>query len=92
MNKQQTRDAIKVMQAYVDGEEIEVRGSTVEWIAEDLGVIPWQWSTCEYRIKPKPREFWINPEADDSDAIIYEAFNPDDADYIKVREVLDEGL
>jgi len=61
MNKEQTLAAIAVMQAYVDGEVIQVcsRGDN-DWETLEGGVIPaWEWSLCSYRIKPEPREYWL---------------------------------
>lgn len=67
MNKQETAEAIKVMQAFVDGEEIQLceplskLDSQVNW--RDLTGEPgWVWHKFQYRIAPKPREFWITIE------------------------------
>lgn len=52
------------MQSYVDGAEIEcaLNGSHHDW-KEYWGDTPgWAWLDYEYRIKPKPREFWINSD------------------------------
>jgi hypothetical protein len=60
MDTKQTADAIKVMQAYVDGAEIQERvvsGGPHRW--KEAGPY-WNWMTSEYRIKPQPREWWIN--------------------------------
>ena len=57
MNKEETIEAIKVMQAYVDGETVtairphDERSKEVEWPI-------WNWQHCEYEVKPKPREVW----------------------------------
>lgn len=63
MNKEQTEAAIKVMQAYVDGEEIESRRrNDTEW---RKAVSPsWNFDEKVYRIKPKPVEFkvWYHDE------------------------------
>ena len=62
MNKKQTEAAIKVMQAYVDGEEIEYLDPHGNWIhAYDPG---WTFQRITYRIKPKPVEFkvWYHDE------------------------------
>jgi len=49
-----TQDKIKVMQAAVDGKEIEVKMSGGEWLdiysSSGLG---WNWGTADYRIKRK---------------------------------------
>lgn len=62
MNKEQTLEAIKVMQAYVDGEEIEFRHDTADYwarISLDGGDVSWSWSAFRYRIAPqKPSINW----------------------------------
>ena len=60
MNKQQTHEAILIMKAYCDGAEIEFRhqNRTPKWF--DNGSPGWDFENYEYRIKPKPREFWID--------------------------------
>ena len=63
MNREDTKKAIEVMQAYVDGTEIENisadSGRTNYW---NTGYPRWQWDgdSTTYRIKPKPREWWLN--------------------------------
>lgn len=54
MDKEQTKAAIAVMQAYVDGNQIEVKGRGVGWCpcATDP---TWDWTVCEYRVKPEPK-------------------------------------
>ena len=62
MNRDDTKKAIEVMQAYVDGAEIEYK-YTGHWRSTDKFPIgpAWSWLTVPYRIKPKPREFWLYP-------------------------------
>jgi hypothetical protein len=89
VNREETKKAIEVMQAYVDGKEVEVFREDVgpEWFPIAFEGRPfspiWNWEKLDYRIKSKPREFWV-PN-------IQAAFpgNPGDG-WIKVREVLDE--
>lgn len=59
-----TEDKIRVMQAYVDGEDVEYRAHGGKW--NPLPPKPvWQWSCFEYRIKEKTPDYinWehINP-------------------------------
>lgn len=69
MNREETKEAIKVMQAYVDGKTIESRKllrsgywSAVQ--ADNTQSTPmWDWFECRYRIKPEPRE-WYEVEVD----------------------------
>lgn len=50
MNIEQTKEAIRVMQAYVDGKEVEFKWMSKDW---NSTVPPeWNWSAYDYRIKP----------------------------------------
>ena len=50
MNIEQTKEAIRIMQAFVDGKEIESLCDEVIW---ERAVNPiWSWNTRLYRIKP----------------------------------------
>ena len=53
MNKEQTIEAIRVMQAFVDGKEVEWRYRSIEGWDTIITISPkWNWEDCEYRIKP----------------------------------------
>lgn len=62
MDIEQTKKAIEVMQAFVDGKEIEVRCAGYEhW--SPICVDPlWNWSEFDYRIakRKETRTGWIN--------------------------------
>ena len=87
MNREDTKKAIEVMQAYVDGAEIEL-----------VNVVTNTWATIEnptwigdgYRIKPKPREFWVSAFRYSTDQTERHCFDgkPSFGTWIKVREVL----
>lgn len=53
------KEKIEVMQAAEDGAKIES-----SWVGEfrevDLKNLLWNWEEADYRIKPKPIEFWVN--------------------------------
>jgi len=58
MNKDQTKEAIKVMQAWVDGKEIQHRNihtGDIAWspIVKEWQNVGWYWGQCDYRIKPE---------------------------------------
>ena len=55
LNRDAVIDRIKVMQAYIDGEAIEV-DSFGEWV--DSTQPNWG-NLCNYRIKPTPVERWV---------------------------------
>ena len=51
MNKEQTIEAIKVMQAFVDGKEVQ---SMYDGKWASVTVPRWSWDDTQYRIKPTP--------------------------------------
>lgn len=62
MTKEETKKAIEVMQAWVDGKKIEYRyKGEPEWITVAL-LTSWDWKNWDYRIKPEPMEIevWVN--------------------------------
>ena len=50
MTREQTIEAIRVMQAYVDGKEVEFKWASMDWNSTDKP--EWNWSAYDYRIKP----------------------------------------
>ena len=53
MNIEQTKEAIRVMQAFVDGKEVEVEVKLLNsscWIPAETPC--WDWNSCIWRIKP----------------------------------------
>lgn len=58
------KQKIEVMQAFEDGQEIErkIRPTGEKWL--EVGLPSWNWSDNDYRIKPKPLEFWVNVKDD----------------------------
>ena len=94
------KEKIEVMQAALDGEEIEVRNKSGvgEW---DIMPMPnfESWHCLDYRIKPKPLEFWVNVykgrylsdryESKEA-ALRGKSFADDYIKTVKVREVTDE--
>lgn len=102
MNIDETKKAIEVMQAYVDGAEIETQPQNKDvedWVTLTTVKPSWNWKTEDYRIKPKPREFWLYPHFRNGDSFRL-GFKQDDiftfhnvkptnpGECIKVREVL----
>ncbi len=61
MNREETKKAIEVMQAYVDGDDVEQQNGVGIYPA-DQAPPHWAWgdNIAMYRIKPKPREWWLN--------------------------------
>lgn len=55
-----TQEKIAVMQAHVDGKKVQFKlAKASAW--SDCTVPLWGWSEYDYRIKPEPRRWWINP-------------------------------
>ena len=50
MNIEETKEAIRVMQAYVDGKEVEVLYPFLE--SQIATTLVWNWDANKYRIKP----------------------------------------
>lgn len=50
-----TKEKIEVMQAYLEGEVVQLRYGQewVDWNSEELGEPVWCWDSDEWRIKPK---------------------------------------
>jgi len=55
-----TAEKIAVMQASLDGAEIQVNRSSTPDIWGNTSYLAWDWSTCDYRIKPQPQRLWVN--------------------------------
>ena len=86
MNIEETKEAIKVMQAFVDGKEVEHRYNGM-WVK--IYVPRWDWDNTEYRIKPTatlrpwtanevPLGAWIRRKdalRDDRRVLIYETYD-----------------
>ena len=87
------KEKIEIMQAALDGEEIEVystRGD--DWVKTNVPV--WNWDNYDYRIKPKPLEFWVNIYSDSVLGYTTEkeakGHATASATQIKVREITDD--
>ena len=58
MNREETIEAIKVMQAFVDGEVIKTSINDVDYKSD--GLLPvWNWYGHKYHVKPKPIVVWV---------------------------------
>ena len=89
MNREDTKKAIEVMQAFVDGAEIESRQANGHstWGGSQK---TWSWNQFDYRIKPMPREWWLNAHTNECyvTAECAEKF-AGIAKIVKVREVIE---
>ncbi len=100
MNREDIKKAIAVMQAYVDGEEIEYAkrgipgvGTACSWDSHDY-TPNFDWHNYDYRIKPKPREVWVSNQSFSQAGAQWhnvEVIEPEELEnYTKFREVTDE--
>jgi hypothetical protein len=66
VNIEETKKAIEVMQAFVDGKTVQCSEPEGEagygWRAEKEPL--WQWDNFRYRVKPEPKEIWVNEYSD----------------------------
>lgn len=81
-----TKEKIAVMQAWVDGKDIQCRPNGLNLWDEVDAEPRWDWTRCEWRIKPEPRE-WIGYVG--CDGYIYKRQQYISQLPVKVREVLE---
>lgn len=86
MNREQSIEAIKVMQAWLDGEEVEGMEKDGHPWKNIYRTPTWDWARCEYRIKPKPMRKYVvilaNGKSDTFDSQ-HEAISSWHSDFIK---------
>lgn len=89
MNREQTKQAIEVMTAWLEGKQVQrqsiLGGAWVSHVDGDR----FNFAKYRYRIKPEPREFWIHV----GEQCILRNLNMESQEregWIKVREVTDE--
>ena len=79
--KDEIRERIKVMQAWVDGEDVELHifhdDTWVPFTGSDF-----DWVECDYRIKPKPKEIFVNEYVDGVYSYESEQEAKEEADYV----------
>lgn len=103
-----TEEMIEVMQGWENGKEIQQKylyGSDMvhSWTAQAVmsdGKPIWNWASIDYRIKPEPKEIWVNeykPETHRYSYVVFddrqEAENAAGAAIrtaVKYREVIEE--
>ena len=76
MNIEQTIEAIRVMQAYVDGKEVEFKWGSMDWNSTDSP--EWNWSAYDYRIKPTAKlRPWTADEVPLGAQVRSKSYHPD---------------
>lgn len=86
MNREETKEAIKVMQAYCDGKEIQIKVNG-EW--ESTESPNWSFRFDEYRIKPESTyRPYANAEECFADVLKHDGWVIDDN---RIRQISDIG-
>ena len=87
-------EMIEVMQARKDGEDIQADCyDSAGW--HDITHSVWNWDRCDYRIKLKPREIWVNLYRSGTYGSVYNTKNEAEfnsvvtSKVIKFREVME---
>lgn len=70
MNKDNAKDYLPLVRALVDGRQIQHQKTDGTWIDEIE--FSFDWPAHRYRIKPEPREFWVN-ELPNVGAVVFES-------------------
>ena len=86
MNREQAKAIAPYIKAFGDGEDVQFHDG-VDWSdigEEGIDAEAFENGRIEWRIKPKPREWWLDP----TDGEILQQDTPPNSDFIKVREVL----
>jgi len=89
VDRERAKELLPIIQAFAEGKTIETRGGPGgEWhrVKTDWE-LPFDLE-CEYRIKPEPREFWVQPDCQVVNDLHERPL--DFEGWIKVREVLDD--
>lgn len=86
-----TKEKIKVMQAWVDGKNVQFNSANMwEDMDRNAGEPSWSWEYKDYRIKPEPMEIevWVGDEGEPLCIVKPNGFTGNAKK--KFREVLDE--
>lgn len=90
MNRERAKELLPIITAFANGEVIQEKIGTKDWY--DHETPDFEVDGYEWRIKPKPREFYVCWDNDDEPEDAYTEPNERKANkydnYIKVREVL----
>jgi len=97
MNRERAKQLLPIIEAFANGEDIQARSSGVASTWKDVIGNPEWLDSCEYRIEPKPREWYIAkkdiPESGNYGHRVYltTCDHSDNSEFIHVREVLDQS-
>jgi hypothetical protein len=91
MNIEQTKEAIRIMQAFVDGKDVE---SMYNGVWSIIYVPRWNWDDTEYRIKPTAKlRPWTADEVPVGGQLRSKSYHPDHRSLITTsgHTILREG-
>ena len=89
MNRERTKELLPVYKHFADGGDVQVRRTATNSNWCDNGDPSWN-PYYEYRIKSKPREFWIcTTKGSHSHYYNCVDHKPVNTNYIKVREIIE---
>ncbi len=77
-------EMIEVIQAHRDGKKIQAKSILIDWHDTVLNQPSWNFDVYDYRIKPEPREWWVNVYPD-GDSYWYETKEAADKQTSKYR-------
>jgi len=99
MNREQAAQVWPLVKAYGEGKALQYRAKFIEYgEGEGWSDMPVHEERCmqfpredyEYRIKPEPREFWIEPSIGAVQRTTEGHGYEKDSGWVKVREVTDD--
>lgn len=92
-----TAEKIKVMQAFENGECIQQKFKSEsdicwrgDWCKSSDSEPNWDWQALDYRVKPKPREIWVN-EYEDGRHLAYNT-KLDARDFVREDDVIRKSV
>ena len=90
MNREDAKELWPIIKAFGDGEDVEWRSAGKDKWDPKSEKSGFTQSPSHYRIKPKPREFWVSAFRYSTDQTERHCFDgkPSFGTWIKVREVL----
>ena len=69
MTRDEAREAVKVLQHYADGGDVQARYGNTAWF-NTQSAPNFNFDSLQYRIKPKPAEGWATITGSDPDSLV----------------------
>jgi hypothetical protein len=87
MTREQAKQLLPIIAAFADGKQIQIKSGTSWQDASDI--IGFGLNPESYRMKPEPREWFLEPNSHTYDGFYVRAENRGN-DCIRVREILED--